>query len=193
MRDLPRRTASERLSPSPTLPGPTISRVSCARSPTKPVFVKVGATRTYYDAGTRRQARRGRDRCSCASEPATQDVFIEHVGIPNRCSTHCRSSASTEGAADRLRGTPNGGRRSPCSRSEPTPVASGTAALIGWATTAPTTRTRSQDRELCRLLPRLTCQAGRSPAGISTQDDEPARFDPILGGRRPGRASAPRA
>src|ERR671916_1861321 len=50
----------------------------------KPIFVKVGATRTYYDVGLAVKA--GADVIVVdgmqGGTAATQDVFIEHVGIP---------------------------------------------------------------------------------------------------------------
>src|SRR5919106_1638545 len=50
----------------------------------KPIFIKVGATRTYYDVGLAVKA--GADVIVVdgmqGGTAATQDVFIEHVGIP---------------------------------------------------------------------------------------------------------------
>ena len=69
----------------------------------KPIFVKVGATRTYYDVQLAVKA--GADVIVVdgmqGGTAATQDVFIEHVGIPTlrrdpaRRRRRCRSSAST--------------------------------------------------------------------------------------------------
>ncbi len=53
----------------------------------KPIFVKVGATRTYYDVQLAVKA--GADVIVVdgmqGGTAATQDVFIEHVGIPTLC------------------------------------------------------------------------------------------------------------
>src|SRR5207247_9524494 len=50
----------------------------------KPIFVKIGATRTYYDVQLAVKA--GADAIVVdgmqGGTAATQDVFIEHVGIP---------------------------------------------------------------------------------------------------------------
>ena len=74
---------------TPTGPGPTTStsRSSELREITdweKPIYVKVGATRTYYDVQLAVKA--GADVVVVdgmqGGTAATQDVFIEHVGIP---------------------------------------------------------------------------------------------------------------
>ena len=68
----------------------------------KPIYVKVGATRTYYDVKLAVQA--GADVVVVdgmqGGTAATQEVFIEHVGIPTlpasrRPCRRCRSSACT--------------------------------------------------------------------------------------------------
>ena len=85
------RRASTSAAPAatPTGPAPTTSpsrSSSCARSPTgeKPVYVKIGATRTYYDVKLAVDA--GADVVVVdgmqGGTAATQEVFIEHVGIP---------------------------------------------------------------------------------------------------------------
>ena len=86
----------------------------------KPVFVKVGATRTYYDVQLAVKA--GADVIVVdgmqGGTAATQDVFIEHVGIPTLPATRIAVDALQElgmhrqGAADRLGRDPErGGRR----------------------------------------------------------------------------------
>ena len=68
----------------------------------KPIYVKVGATRTYYDVQLAVKA--GADVVVLdgmqGGTAATQDVFIEHVGIPTlpaipQAVRRCRSSACT--------------------------------------------------------------------------------------------------
>ena len=66
----------------------------------KPVFVKVGATRTYYDVQLAVKA--GADVIVVdgmqGGTAATQDVFIEHVGIPTLPATSNRGAVLTVGA-----------------------------------------------------------------------------------------------
>ena len=80
------------LTPS-RLDGPTTSRSRSTRLREitdweKPVFVKVGATRTYYDVQLAVKA--GADVIVVdgmqGGTAATQDVFIEHVGHPDAAS-----------------------------------------------------------------------------------------------------------
>ena len=74
---------------TPTGPGPTTSpiKIDELREITdweKPIYVKVGATRTYYDVKLAVKA--GADVVVVdgmqGGTAATQEVFIEHVGIP---------------------------------------------------------------------------------------------------------------
>ena len=99
----------------------------------KPIFVKVGATRTYYDVALAVKA--GADVIVLdgmqGGTAATQDVFIEHVGIPILAAIpHGRRGApgagdAPQGPADRVRRDPH---RAPTwrrrSRSAPTPCRS---------------------------------------------------------------------
>ena len=85
----------------------------------KPIFVKVGATRTHYDVQLAVKA--GADVIVVdgmqGGTAATQDVFIEHVGIPTLPATRLAVNAlqelghAPEGAADHLRRHPHRGRR----------------------------------------------------------------------------------
>ena len=85
----------------------------------KPIFVKVGATRTYYDVQLAVKA--GADVIVVdgmqGGTAATQDVFIEHVGIPTLAGDAARrrrapgARHAPEGAADRLRRHPHRRRR----------------------------------------------------------------------------------
>src|SRR5260221_3333376 len=69
----------------------------------KPIFVKVGATRTYYDVQLAVKA--GADAIVVdgmqGGTAATQDVFIEHVGIPTLPALRQAVEALTEMGMDR--------------------------------------------------------------------------------------------
>ena len=84
-----------------------------------PIYVKVGATRTYYDVALAVKA--GADAIVLdgmqGGTAATQDVFIEHVGIPILAAIPQAVESLQElghaprGAADRLRRDPHRRRR----------------------------------------------------------------------------------
>jgi hypothetical protein len=89
MRTCPRGSTSARPAVTRTGPGRTTWRSrswSCARSPAgkSPIYIKVGATRPYFDVALAVKA--GADVVVLdgmqGGTAATQDVFIEHVGIP---------------------------------------------------------------------------------------------------------------
>src|SRR5258708_30517637 len=89
MRDLPKGIDQRSASRHPDWTGPDDLEIKIMelREITdweKPVFVKVGASRTYYDVGLAVKA--GADVIVVdgmqGGTAATQDVFIEHVGIP---------------------------------------------------------------------------------------------------------------
>ena len=67
----------------------------------KPVFVKVGATRTYYDVQLAVKA--GADVIVVdgmqGGTAATQDVFIEHVGIPTLAGDAARGRRARRSSA----------------------------------------------------------------------------------------------
>ena len=85
----------------------------------KPIYVKVGATRTYYDVKLAVHA--GADVVVVdgmqGGTAATQEVFIEHVGIPTLAAVPqavqalARTGRAPQGAADRLRRNPQRRRR----------------------------------------------------------------------------------
>src|SRR5687768_18070993 len=158
----------------------------------KPVFVKVGATRTYYDVQLAVKA--GADVIVVdgmqGGTAATQDVFIEHVGIPTLPATRIAVEALQElGMHRQVQLIVSGGIRSGADVAKALAlgadaVSIGTAALVAMGDNGP------EHDEAYRAIGSAAgfyddWQAGRDPAGISTQDDElAARFDPILGGRR---------
>jgi glutamate synthase domain-containing protein 2 len=158
----------------------------------KPIFVKVGATRTYYDVQLAVKA--GADAIVVdgmqGGTAATQDVFIEHVGIPTLAATRMAVEALQElGMHRQVQLIVSGGIRTGADVAKALAlgvdaVSIGTAALIAMGDNSP-----DLDDEYRQLGSASgfydDWQAGRDPAGISTQDEELAgRFDPLLGAQR---------
>ena len=158
----------------------------------KPIFVKIGATRTYYDVQLAVKA--GADVIVLdgmqGGTAATQDVFIEHVGIPTLPAVKLAVDALDElGLHREVQLVISGGIRTGADVAKALAlgadaVSIGVAALIALGDNAP-----EHEAEYQALGSAAgfydDWQAGRDPAGISTQDDDlAARFDPVLGGRR---------
>ncbi len=158
----------------------------------KPVFVKIGATRTYYDVQLAVKA--GADVVVVdgmqGGTAATQNVFLEHVGIPTLPAVRLAVDALQElGLHRQVQLIVSGGIRSGADVAKALAlgadaVSIGTAALIAMGDNAP--ELDGEYRELGSAAGFYDdWQAGRDPAGISTQDDDlAARFDPVAGGRR---------
>ncbi|TIC87770.1 FMN-binding glutamate synthase family protein [Nocardioides sp. GY 10113] len=162
----------------------------------KPIYVKVGATRTYYD--TKLAVHSGADVVVVdgmqGGTAATQDVFIEHVGIPTLAAVPQAVQALQELGVHRQaeRGVQlivSGGIRSGADVAKAMAlgadaVAIGTAALIALGDNDPKYATE-YERIGSAAGFYDDFQDGRDPAGITTQDPElAARFDPVEGGRR---------
>ena len=158
----------------------------------KPIYVKVGATRTYYDV--KLAVHSGADVVVVdgmqGGTAATQEVFIEHVGIPTLAAIPQAVQALQELGVHRevqlivSGGIRNGADVAKAMALGADAVAIGTAALIALGDNDP----RYQD-EYAALGSAAgfydDFQNGKDPAGITTQDPElSARFDPIAGGRR---------
>jgi glutamate synthase domain-containing protein 2 len=158
----------------------------------KPIYVKIGATRTYYDV--KLAAAAGADVVVLdgmqGGTAATQDVFIEHVGIPTLAALPQAVQALAElGLHRKVQLIVSGGIRTGADVAKAMAlgadaVAIGTAALIALGDNHP----RHQE-EYARIGSAAgyydDYQDGRDPAGITTQDPElAARLDPIEGGRR---------
>ena len=158
----------------------------------KPIYIKVGATRTYYD--TMLAVKAGADAIVVdgmqGGTAATQDVFIEHVGIPILPAVRLAVEALTEMNMHRkVQLIVSGGIRSGADVAKALAlgadaVAIGVAALIALGDNSP-----EHEKEYRKLGTSAgyydDYQDGKDPAGISTQDEELAkRFDPILGGRK---------
>lgn len=158
----------------------------------KPIFVKVGATRTYYDVALAVKA--GADVVVLdgmqGGTAATQDVFIEHVGIPILAAIPQAVSALQElGMHREVQLIVSGGIRTGADVAKALAlgadaVAIGSAALIALGDNSP-----ALDEEYRELGSAAgfydDWHEGRDPAGITTQDEAlAARLDPVLGGRR---------
>ncbi|UUU20345.1 FMN-binding glutamate synthase family protein [Streptomyces sp. DSM 40750] len=158
----------------------------------KPVYVKIGATRTYYDVKLAVQA--GADVVVLdgmqGGTAATQDVFIEHVGIPTLAALPQAVQALQElGVHRQVQLVVSGGIRGGADLAKAMAlgadaVAIGTAALIALGDNHP--KYDAEYRELGSAAGYYDdYQDGRDPAGISTQDPVlSARLDPVEGGRR---------
>ena len=158
----------------------------------KPIYVKVGATRTYFDVTLAVKA--GADVVVVdgmqGGTAATQEVFIEHVGIPTLPATRQAVEALKEcGMHRQVQLIVSGGIRSGADVAKALAlgadaVAIGTAALIALGDNSP-----AFEAEYNKLGTSAgyydDYQDGRDPSGISTQDPKLAgHLDPELGGRR---------
>lgn len=158
----------------------------------KPIYVKVGATRTYFDVTLAVKA--GADVVVVdgmqGGTAATQDVFIEHVGIPTLPATRQAVQALQDcGMHRKVQLIISGGIRSGADVAKALAmgadaVAIGTAALIALGDNSP-----EYEKEYNKLGTSAgyydDYQDGKDPSGISTQDPELSKnLDPILSGRR---------
>ena len=157
-----------------------------------PIYVKVGATRTYYD--TTLAVKAGADVIVLdgmqGGTAATQNVFIEHVGIPTLAAVPQAVEALQEMDMHRkIQLVVSGGIRSgadvaKCLALGADAVSIGTAALIALGCNHPKWEA---DYEKLGTSAGFydDYHEGKDPAGISTQDEElGARLDPIAGSRR---------
>ncbi len=157
-----------------------------------PIYIKVGATRTYYDVKLAVKA--GADVIVVdgmqGGTAATQDVFIEHVGIPTMAAIPQAVQALQEMGMHRKvqlivsGGIRNGADVAKCMALGADAVAIGTAAMVALGDNDP-----KWEEEYQKLGSTAGSyddwHEGRDPAGISTQDPElMKRFDPVEGGRR---------
>lgn len=157
-----------------------------------PIYMKIGATRTYYDVKLAVKA--GADVIVLdgmqGGTAATQDVFIEHVGIPTLAAIPEAVKALQEMGIHRKvqlivsGGIRNGADVAKCMALGADAVSIGTAALIALGCNHP-----MYDEEYKAIGSAAgfydDYHEGLCPAGISTQDPElMKRLDPELGGRR---------
>ncbi|UGT59108.1 FMN-binding glutamate synthase family protein [Nocardia asteroides] len=158
----------------------------------KPIYIKVGASRTYYDVKLAVKA--GADVVVVdgmqGGTAATQEVFIEHVGIPTLAAIPQAARALQElGVHRKVQLIVSGGIRTGADVAKAMAlgadaVAIGTAALIALGDNSP--RYAAEYAALGSAAGSYDdFQDGRDPAGITTQDPElAARLDPVEGGRR---------
>ncbi|MGJ7547016.1 FMN-binding glutamate synthase family protein [Pseudomonas alloputida] len=158
----------------------------------KPIYVKIGASRPYYDVKLAVKA--GADVIVLdgmqGGTAATQEVFIEHVGIPILPAIPQAVQALQEmGMHRKVQLIVSGGIRNGADVAKAMAlgadaVAIGTAALIALGDNHP-----RLDSELKKIGSAAgfydDWQNGRDPAGITTQDPELAkRLNPEEAGRR---------
>ena len=158
----------------------------------KPIYVKVGATRPYFDVAL--AVKSGADVVVLdgmqGGTAATQDVFIEHVGIPILAAIRPAVQALQDlGMHRKVQLIVSGGIRNGADVAKALAlgadaVSIGTAAMIALGDNDP------RYEEEYRLLGTTAgayddWQDGRDPAGITTQDPVlAARLDPVAAGRR---------
>jgi glutamate synthase domain-containing protein 2 len=158
----------------------------------KPIYVKVGAARPYYDVALAVKA--GADVVVVdgmqGGTAATQEVFIEHVGQPTLACVRPAVQALQElGMHRKVQLIVSGGIRNGADVAKALAlgadaVSIGTAALVAIGDNDP-----ALEEEYRKLGTRAGAyddwHEGRDPAGITTQDPELAsRLDPVRAGRR---------
>lgn len=158
----------------------------------KPIYIKIGASRTYYDV--KLAVKSGADVIVLdgmqGGTAATQEVFIEHVGIPTLAAIPQAVQALQEMDMHRKvqlivsGGIRNGADVAKAMALGADAVSIGTAAMIALGCNHP--RWESQYHEIGSAAGFYDdYHEGRDPAGISTQDPELSqRLDPERGGRR---------
>ena len=158
----------------------------------KPIYVKVGAARPYYD--TALAVKSGADVVVVdgmqGGTAATQEVFIEHVGIPTLPAVREAVRALTELDMHRtVQLVVSGGIRSGADVAKALAmgadaVSIGTAALVALGDNDP-----ALEEEYQKLGTTAGCyddwHEGLDPAGITTTEPElEKRLDPVKAGRR---------
>nr|WP_026759087.1 FMN-binding glutamate synthase family protein [Sediminimonas qiaohouensis] len=158
----------------------------------KPIYLKVGASRPYYDVAL--AVKSGADVVVLdgmqGGTAATQDVFIEHIGIPTLAAIRPAVQALQDlGMHRKVQLVVSGGIRNGADVAKALAlgadaVAIGTAAMVALGDNDP-----KWEEEYQKLGTTAGAyddwQDGRDPAGISTQTpDLMKRLDPVEGGRR---------
>lgn len=158
----------------------------------KPIYVKIGATRPYFDTALAVKA--GADVVVLdgmqGGTAATQEVFIEHVGLPLLAAIRPAVRALQDlGMHRKVQLIVSGGIRNGADVAKALAlgadaVSIGTAALIALGDNDP--RWEEEYAELGTVPGAYDdWHEGRDPAGITTQDPGLAkRLDPVAAGRR---------
>ncbi|MDF1790494.1 MAG: FMN-binding glutamate synthase family protein [Thalassobaculaceae bacterium] len=158
----------------------------------KPIYVKVGASRPYYDVAL--AVKSGADVVVLdgmqGGTAATQDVFIEHVGIPILSAIRPAVAALQELDMHRKvqlvvsGGVRNGADVAKCLALGADAVSIGTAALVALGDNDP--RWEADYNALGTTAGAYDdWHEGNDPAGITTQNPElAARLDPVAAGQR---------
>ena len=158
----------------------------------KPIYVKVGATRPYFD--TALAVKSGADVVVLdgmqGGTAATQDVFIEHVGLPILAAIRPAVQALQDLDMHRKvqlivsGGIRNGADVAKCLALGADAVAIGTAALIALGDNDP--RLEEEYKKLGTTAGSYDdWHEGKDPAGITTQDPAlAAHLDPVKAGKR---------
>jgi glutamate synthase domain-containing protein 2 len=158
----------------------------------KPIYVKVGGTRPYYDTALAVKA--GADVVVLdgmqGGTAATQEVFIENVGLPTlACIRPAVKALQDLGMHRKVQLIVSGGIRTGADAAKALAlgadaVSIGMAALAALGDNDPTL-----NAEYEKIGTKAGCyddwHEGRDPAGITTQDPELSkRLDPVRAGRR---------
>ncbi len=158
----------------------------------KPIFIKIGGARPYYD--TALSVKAGADVIVIdgmqGGTAATQEVFIEHVGQPTLACIRPAVKALQElGMHRKVQLIVSGGIRNGADVAKALAlgadaVSIGTAALVALGDNNP--ELEEEYRKLGTTAGAYDdWHEGQDPAGISTQDPELSkRLDPVLAGRR---------
>ncbi|MEL6516093.1 MAG: FMN-binding glutamate synthase family protein [Pseudomonadota bacterium] len=158
----------------------------------KPIFVKVGGARPYFD--TTLAVKSGADVVVLdgmqGGTAATQDVFIENVGLPTlACIRPAVKALQDLGMHRKVQLIVSGGIRTGADVAKALAlgadaVSIGTAALVALGDNDP--RWEEEYQKLGTTAGAYDdWHEGQDPAGITTQDPElAARLDPVAGGRR---------
>jgi methylamine---glutamate N-methyltransferase subunit C len=158
----------------------------------KPIYVKIGATRPYYDAALCVKA--GADVIVLdgmqGGTAATQEVFIEHVGLPILSAIRPAVQALQDLGMHRKvqlivsGGVRNGADVAKCLALGADAVSIGTAALVALGDNDP--HYEDEYQQIGATAGAYDdWHEGKDPAGITTQDPAlAARLDPVAAGRR---------
>ena len=158
----------------------------------KPIYVKIGATRPYYDVAL--AVKSGADVVVLdgmqGGTAATQEVFIEHVGLPILAAIRPAVQALQDlGMHRKVQLIVSGGVRNGADVAKALAlgadaVSIGTAALVALGDNDPALE--DEYRALGSTAGAYDdWHEGRDPAGITTQDPVlAARLDPVAAGRR---------